>query len=193
MDTGTAGTGTDFHTGIGHFGKFGTAPIPVPDASVSSVQHQYRYRTLGQIRYGINIGTGHFGNFGTTIPVPDSSVSSVHQYRHLRYRCGRLYRSWYRYRYNIDTGTLLSGELGKTQVGTGHVGKTGTTSKPGTPHCDIKIRLILMRSDSELQIFTFRSEKKDRYSYAARYCKIRRGKILFENPMTQVVRFWSQI
>ena len=30
--------------GTGHFGKFGTTSIPVPDTSVSSVRHQYRYR-----------------------------------------------------------------------------------------------------------------------------------------------------
>ena len=54
MDTGTAGTGTDFHTGTGknwhintrtgHFGKFGTTSIPVPDTLVSSVRHPYRYQ-----------------------------------------------------------------------------------------------------------------------------------------------------
>ena len=44
MDTDTVGTGTDFHTVTGHFGKFGTTSIPVPDTSVSSVQHPYRYR-----------------------------------------------------------------------------------------------------------------------------------------------------
>ena len=37
MDTGIVGTGTDFHTGTGHFGKFGTTLTPVPDTSVSSV------------------------------------------------------------------------------------------------------------------------------------------------------------
>ena len=47
------------------------------------------------------------------------------------------------------------------QPGTGHFGKFGTTYgiNPVPPQCDIKIRLILMRSDCELQIFTFRSEK----------------------------------
>ena len=95
MDTGTAGTGTDFHTGIGHLGKFGTiwipvppVPvqtfIPVPDTSAISVQHQYRYLTLRYVRYDINTGAVHDGKFGTTsIPVPDTSVSSVrHQYRY---------------------------------------------------------------------------------------------------------------
>ena len=33
-------------TGTGHLGKFGTASIPVPEISVSSVRHQYRYRKL---------------------------------------------------------------------------------------------------------------------------------------------------
>ena len=78
MDTGTAGTGTDFHTGTGHFGNFGTTSMPVPDTSVSSVQHQERYRTLRYVRCNINTGNGHFGKFGTTsIPVPDTLVSSV--------------------------------------------------------------------------------------------------------------------
>ena len=36
-----------------------------------SVQHQYRYRTIRQVRYDINAGTGHFGTFGmASIPVP---------------------------------------------------------------------------------------------------------------------------
>ena len=38
MDTGTAGTCTDFHTGTGYFGKFGTS-IPVPNTSLSSVRY----------------------------------------------------------------------------------------------------------------------------------------------------------
>ena len=67
MDTGTAGTGSNFHTGTGHFGnfgtsthlgKFGTTSIPVPDTSVSSVRRPYRYQeyryrtehTLGKMR-----------------------------------------------------------------------------------------------------------------------------------------------
>ena len=52
--------------------------LPVPDTSVSSVQHQYyRHRTLRYVR-NINTGNGHFGKFGTTsIPVPETSVSSV--------------------------------------------------------------------------------------------------------------------
>ena len=32
-------------TGTGHFGKFGTTSLPVPNTSVSSVRHQYRYHT----------------------------------------------------------------------------------------------------------------------------------------------------
>ena len=35
----------DNHTGTGHFGNVGTTSIPVPDTSVSSVRHPYRYRT----------------------------------------------------------------------------------------------------------------------------------------------------
>ena len=33
-------------TGAKHVGEFGTTSIPVPDTSVSTVRHQYRYRTL---------------------------------------------------------------------------------------------------------------------------------------------------
>ena len=49
----------------------------VPDVSVSSVQHQYRYRKLRKVRYGINTGTGHFGMFGT-ISIPVSAVPDMH-------------------------------------------------------------------------------------------------------------------
>ena len=49
--------------------------VPVPDASLSSVRHQYRYRKLRQIEYDISI------------PAPETSVSSVrHHYRYRRYR-----------------------------------------------------------------------------------------------------------
>ena len=51
MDTGTAGTGTDFHTGTGHFDNFGTAPIPVPDTSVSSVRHQFQDTLVSSVRH----------------------------------------------------------------------------------------------------------------------------------------------
>ena len=69
-------------TGTGHFGKFGTTSIPVPDTEVGSVQHQYRYRILRQVRYSINAGDPNIGNFGkTSTLVPDISASSVrHQY-----------------------------------------------------------------------------------------------------------------
>ena len=65
-------------TGIGHFSKFGTTSMPLPDASVNSVRCGYLYR---RCRYKLSY---HFGNFGTaSIPVPDTSVSSVrHPYRH---------------------------------------------------------------------------------------------------------------
>ena len=64
------------NTGTGHFRKFGTISIPVPNTSGSSV-HQYRHRTLRQVRY-INTGTGHFGKFGTiSTPVSDISAISV--------------------------------------------------------------------------------------------------------------------
>ena len=71
-------------TGTGHFGNFGTTSIPVPDKSVNSVRHQYRYRTLRYVRYdmdagtagtgtGFHTGTGNVGKFGTaSIPVPDT-------------------------------------------------------------------------------------------------------------------------
>ena len=109
----------DINAGTGHFGKFGTMGIlvlpvlvqdfiPVPDTSVSSVQHQHRYRTLREVRYSITTDIGHFGKFGTTsILVPVSSVRSVrHQYRYrtLRY------------------------VLCDINAGTGHFGKFGTTS-----------------------------------------------------------------
>ena len=109
----------DTNTGIGHFGKFGTiwipvppVPIqtfiPVPDTSVSSVRHQYRYRTLRKGRYSINTSTRHFGNFGTTsIPVSNTSVSWVrHQYR---YRILRYVRY-------INTGTGYFDKLGTTSI-----------------------------------------------------------------------------
>ena len=40
---------------------FGMKSIPVPDTLVSSVRLQYRYPTLRQVRYDLNIGTRHFG------------------------------------------------------------------------------------------------------------------------------------
>ena len=82
--------GTNINTGSGHFGKLSTTSTPVPDTSVSSGRHIYRYQTLRLVRDDINTGTGHFGKFGTTsIPVPDTSLSSVrygHRYREYRYR-----------------------------------------------------------------------------------------------------------
>ena len=65
------------HTKKGVFGTVRTEAyrryivpvLSVPDTSVSSVRHQYRYRTLRE--------------FGTTfIPVLDTWVSLVHQYRY---------------------------------------------------------------------------------------------------------------
>ena len=55
-------------TATGHLGKFGSMPIPVqpepiqtlipvPDTSVSSVQHQYRYRTRWELRHDSHTGT----------------------------------------------------------------------------------------------------------------------------------------
>ena len=75
MDTGTAGTGTDFHTGTGHVGNFGTASIPVivtksipvPDTSVSSVRYPYRYR---EYRYRVQYRT-HPWQFTTVIVITE--------------------------------------------------------------------------------------------------------------------------
>ena len=139
----------------------GTASIPVPDTSVSSVQHQYRYRTLRYVRF-INTGTGPFGKFcRTSIPVPDISVSAIrHQYWYLRYRYGRLYRSWYRYRYSLTSipvpNTWESSVKQNLVPGTSSV--RYVHQNPVPPHCDIEIRLIVMRSDSELEIVTFRCD-----------------------------------
>ena len=82
IDTGAVGTRSDLHTGIGHFGEFGTTSIPVPDTSGYGYRFRlyryrlpYRYRVLRQVRYSINTGTGHFGKFNTTfIPVPGVPV-----------------------------------------------------------------------------------------------------------------------
>ena len=136
-------------TGTGHFGKFGTIWIPVPSVPAQTF---IPVPTLREVRYNTNTVTGHFGEFGATsysvsvhfgkfgttlIPVPDTSASSVrHQYWYFRYRYGRLYRSWYRYRYNIDTGTGHFGKFGTSTRyrtlhnidSTVHFGKFGTTS-----------------------------------------------------------------
>ena len=73
MDTGTAGTGADFHTGTVHFGAFGTS-VPAPDSSLS-LGYQYRYRTLWYVRY---VNTNTFGKFDmTSIPVSDTSVGAT--------------------------------------------------------------------------------------------------------------------
>ena len=64
-------------TGTRHSGKFGTTLIPVPDTSVNSARHQYRYRTHRYALYDTNTGTRHFGKFMTTsIPVAYTSVKS---------------------------------------------------------------------------------------------------------------------
>ena len=73
-------------TGTGHFGKFGTASIPTPETSVSSVRHQYRFRILRQVRCintsiggtGMHVFTEAGTGIGTTsIPVSDTSVRSA--------------------------------------------------------------------------------------------------------------------
>ena len=85
MDTGAAGTGTDFHTGTGknwhintrtgHFGKFGTTSIPVPGNLVSSVRHPHRYR-------GYRYRTQHTRTFASTnknyqVPGTNKKVSAM--------------------------------------------------------------------------------------------------------------------
>ena len=54
----------DINIVTGHFLKFGTTSIRVTETSVSSVWHQYRYRTLRYDRYHVYTSTGHFGKFG---------------------------------------------------------------------------------------------------------------------------------
>ena len=107
-------------TGTGHFGKFGTTSIPVPDTSVSSVRHQYRYRALQEVRY-IHTGTVHFGKFGTIW------MRYGCRYRRYRYRLSYRYRTLWEARYNITTGT-------------GHFGKFGTKSipLPDTSVCSVR-------------------------------------------------------
>ena len=124
------------------FSPTGLIIMPVPNTSVSSVQHQYRYRTLRYVRYNI-------------IPAPETSVRSVrHQYW---YRTLRLVR------YGVNNGTGIdvctgvgtgirttsipvmdtSVRSAQHQPGTGHFGNIGTTSsREHHIHGDIKIRLI---------------------------------------------------
>ena len=96
MNTGTAGTGTDFHTGTGHFGKFGKTSIPVPDTSVSSVRHQIPEVHIPVpgvpvwTSVCIQVGTG-IGKTSTPVPVWTSapkllpvSVKHRHRYRTVR-------------------------------------------------------------------------------------------------------------
>ena len=104
MDTGTAGAGTDFHIGTGHFGKSGTASIPVPDTS--------------KVRCDINTGTGHFGNFGTTsIPVPRIPVPyRTHPFKILSipgmFRCIGFYFCFVRSTcYLLGTSIILKSNL----------------------------------------------------------------------------------
>ena len=73
-------------------GKFDTTSRPLPDTSVSSVRHRYRYPAATGT--DVHTGIGHFGKFGTTsipvrdisaswvphsIPLSDTSVSSIRQ------------------------------------------------------------------------------------------------------------------
>ena len=124
MDTGTAGTGTDFHTDRHQYwyrtlGNFGTIWIPLPPVPVQT------FIPVPE--------TSVFGKFGTTsTSVPDTLVSLVrHQYRYLRYRYR--YNSWYRYRYNIDTGTGQFGKLGcLVEKNTTYMKRLGTSLRGQT-------------------------------------------------------------
>ena len=53
-------------TSTGHFGKFGTTSIPVPETSISSV-HPYRYR---EYRYRTEHTLGFLCLFGSMILIP---------------------------------------------------------------------------------------------------------------------------
>ena len=106
----------------------------------------YRYSTLRLVRENIFTGTGHFGEFGTSIPTPETSVHLVrHQYR---------YRKLRQVRYDINTGAVpvhafltvpdtwvssvhlqyryrtLRKVRYDVNAGTGRFGKFGTTSIP---------------------------------------------------------------
>ena len=108
-------------TGTGHFGKFGTAPTPVPETSVSSVRQ--------------NTVTGNFVKFGTTsmpipavlvqtfVPVPDTSVGSVRGSIPVPDASARSVRYQHRYR-------TLPSVRHDIHTGTEHFGKFGTTSTP---------------------------------------------------------------
>ena len=76
-------------TGPGHFGKFGTASIPVPETSVSSVRHPYRYR---EYRYRTEHTLIFFGRsprrpgrtdlarfFRMTLVCKSAGISCLHQ------------------------------------------------------------------------------------------------------------------
>ena len=141
--------------------------IPAPKTSVSSVRYgcryrryryrlSYRYHTLGQVRYNIDTGTGHFRKFSTaSVPVPDTSeirydintssghfsASSVrHQYV-LPVPERYLHRRACRYRHNIDPRyrTLRYVRCKITRYRT--VRYIRYDINPVPPHCDIKIRL----------------------------------------------------
>ena len=113
----------DFNTGSGHFGKFSMGSIPVPDTSVSLVRNQYRYRTLRQVRDDINTGTSGTGmdvstGVGTGIPTTSIPVPDTSE------------------------GSVKHNPVrGASSLRSVH-------QNPVPPHCDIKIRLILTRSDS---------------------------------------------
>ena len=99
MDTNTAGTGTDFHTGTGHLRKFGTGNGHLRKFGTTINTGTGYLRKFGTKSISVGLvrhhtGTGHFGKFGTVrihvppvpvqtfIPVQDTLVISVHQYRY---------------------------------------------------------------------------------------------------------------
>ena len=105
--------------------------VPVPDPSVSSVRHQYRYRTLRYVRYDVNTRTGHFGNCGTSMPVPDASISAVrygYRYRRYRYKLSYQYRHFGKFVTTSIPVLDTSISSVRDNTGTGHFGKFSTTS-----------------------------------------------------------------
>ena len=97
--------------GTGHFGKFGTTWIPVPQVPVQTFISVPD--TSGNFCIMSMPGTGHFGKSGTTsTPAPDTLVSPYH----------------------MDTGTAGTGTYFHTR--TRHLCNFGTASMPGIVHID---------------------------------------------------------
>ena len=91
------------NTGTRHLGKFGIFPIPVPDASVCSVQCRHEDPTLRYGRYKFDTGTRKIGKFITySIPVPDTLVTSAQT----RYQYPILCFGMIGYRYQFGTTSI---------------------------------------------------------------------------------------